>query len=167
MPCRCVFALLALLALPLTARSEHARIDLRVLRSGPNTNQAPGEASAHADQEPPAGGSEPRPLFKAKAGEPLVLQFFLTNTYPHGDLKNVTVRWYVVREEKARQKTLPDRSKGTVTEGQVTMNFKPKCRVGARVAFTIKGPGLYLLRVETANTNSDHEHFAAIDLQVE
>jgi hypothetical protein len=167
MPGRCVLALLALLAVPLTAWTEHARIDLRVLRIDPNTNLAQDEASAHADQEPPAGGVEPRPLFKAKAGEPLVLQFFLTNTYPHGENKDVTVRWYVVREEKARQKALPDHAKGTATEGQITMNFKPKCRVGARVVFTLKEPGLYLLRVETSNTHSDHEHFSAIDLQVE
>jgi hypothetical protein len=62
---------------------------------------------------------------------------------------------------------LPDLSKGVVTEGRFKSNFKPKCRVGARVAFTIKEPGIYLLRVDTSNTNSDHEHFSAIDVQVE
>ena len=164
---RYLLAPLALLLLPLAARAEHAQIDLRVMRIDPGTGQTAEEANAHADQEPPAGGSEPRPLFKCKAGEPLVLQFFLTNTYPHGDLKDVGVRYYVVREDKPRQKTLPDLSKGTVTDGHFKMNFKPKCRVGARVNFTIKEPGVYLLRVDTANTNSDHEHFSAIDLQVE
>jgi hypothetical protein len=34
------------------------------------------------------------------------------------------------------------------------------------VSFRIKEPGVYLLRVETLNTDSDHEHFAAIDVQV-
>jgi hypothetical protein len=28
-------------------------------------------------------------------------------------------------------------------------------------------PGIYLVRVDTVNTKSDHEHFAAMDLQVE
>lgn len=165
MRCRCGLVLLVLLALPLLSRAEHARIDLRVQRLGPN-DQVKDEASAHADREPPSGGLEPRPLFKVRSAEPLVLQFFLTNTYPHGEKKDVTVRWYVVREEKLGQKKVPDRSSGTVTEGEVTMNFKPQCRVGARVAFTIKDAGVYLLRVETSNTDSDHEHFSAIELQV-
>jgi hypothetical protein len=167
MRCRTAVALLALVALPLTARGEHALIDLRVQRLDPDSGRLVEEATAHADQEPPAGGVEPRPLVKVKAGEPLVLQFILTNSYPHGDLKDVGIRYYVVREDKPRQKTMPDLSKGTATEGRFKMNFKPKGKVGARVAFTIKEPGVYLLRVETSNTNSDHEHFSAIDLQVE
>jgi hypothetical protein len=56
---------------------------------------------------------------------------------------------------------------GTVTDGQFTLNLKPKCRVGSRVAFVLKEPGFYVLRVETVNTDSDHEHFAAIDIEVE
>ena len=65
------------------------------------------------------------------------------------------------------QKGVPDLRQGTVTEGQFKMNFKPGCRVGCRVAFRIKEAGLYLLRVETLNTDSDHEHFAAIDVQAD
>ena len=57
--------------------------------------------------------------------------------------------------------------KNVVAMGQFHSNFKPKCRVGARVAFTVREPGVYLLRVDSFNTNSDHEHFSAIDLQVE
>jgi hypothetical protein len=164
---RLLFAAAALLALPLAVRAEHAQIDLRLVRVDPASGLSAEETEAHADQEPPPGGVNPRPLAKVKAGEPLVLQFVLTNTYPHGENKDVGVHYYVVREEKPRQKQLPDLSKGTVTEGRFKMNFKPKCRVGARVAFTIKEPGLYLLRVDTSNTNSDHEHFSAIDVQVE
>ncbi len=99
--------------------------------------------------------------------EPLVLQFILTNAYPHGELKEVTVRYYLVREEKAGQKKVPDLAAGTVTLGQFKLNLKPKARVGARVAFTVREPGVYLLRVDTLNTKSDHEHFSAIDVQVE
>ena len=75
-------------------------------------------------------------------------------------------RYYVVREEKRGQKGVPDLTQGTVTEGQFKMNFKPGCRVGSRVAFRIKEPGVYLLRIETLNTDSDHEHFSAIDVRV-
>jgi len=54
-----------------------------------------------------------------------------------------------------------------VTQGRFTLNYKPKCRVGARQSFIIKEPGSYLLRVQTENTDSDHEHFSAIDILVE
>jgi hypothetical protein len=149
------------------ARSEHATIDLRLIRPTADARVASVETNANADVEPPAGGYTPRPLIKVKVNEPLVLQFFLTNNYPHGAHKDVSVRFFVVREEKARQKKVPDLTKGVVTEGHFKMNFKPKCRVGARVSFTVKEKGMYLLRVQTSNTHSDHEHFSAIDVQVE
>ena len=95
------------------------------------------------------------------------MQFFLTNTYPHGVKKDVSVRYFLVREEKARQKKVPALGKETVLKGEFKLNFKPQCRVGSRVLFHIDEPGIYLLRVETVNTDSDHEHFAAIDVQVE
>jgi hypothetical protein len=164
---RFLLVLAALALLPLAARAEHATIDLRLIRTDAATGQEVEETTAHADQEPPAGGVNPRPVAKVKAGEPLVLQWVLTNTYPHGDLKDVVVHYYVVREDKAGQKMLPNLAQGTVIEGRFKMNFKPKCRVGSRIAFTIKEAGVYLLRVDTANTNSDHEHFSAIDVQVE
>jgi hypothetical protein len=163
------FGLPALFLLALagaSARAEHASIDLRIFHADPQTGLIKEEASASADEEPPPGGVKPRPLFKVKAQEALVLQFYFTNTYPHGDIKGVTVHYFVVREDKPRQKTLPDLGKGLVTEGRFLMNFKPKCRVGARVVFTITEPGTYLLRVQSENTQSDHEHFAAIDLDV-
>jgi hypothetical protein len=162
--------LLPLLALVLylaPARAEHAHISLRVIQIDAATGKSREDVAAQADQEPPQGGLEARPLVKAKAREPLVLQFFFTNTYPHGVTKKVTVRYFVVREEKLKQKNVPDLAQGTVLQGDFQMNFKPKCRVGARVAFTVPEPGLYLLRVDSLNTNSDHEHFAALDLQVE
>jgi hypothetical protein len=160
-------ALLCLAAYPPAARAEHANIDLKVFRLDPSSGMTVEEASASADQEPPAGGVQPRPLFKVKANEPLVLQFILVNTYPHGVNKNVTVRYFVVREHAPRQKELPNLTDGVVTQGKFLLDFRPKCRVGARVAFTVREPGIYLLRVDTLNTGSDHEHFSAIDLRVE
>jgi hypothetical protein len=163
----CLLAGLALAAWPLAARAEHARIELKLISLDP-VSGAEGEAmTANADREPPAGGYNPRPLAKVKAGAPLALQFFLTNTYPHGVKKDVTVRYFVVREDKRGQKKVPDLTAGTVTDGRFLMNFKPGCRVGSRVSFRIKEPGTYLLRVETLNTDSDHEHFSAIDVQVD
>jgi hypothetical protein len=163
---RCIALSVALLmVLPLVGRGEHADIDLRIMTVG--GAEPEGESSATSDQEPPAGGLKPRPLCKAKANEPLVLQFFLTNTYPHGELKDVTVRYFVVRVEKTRQKAVPDLREGVVTQGRFVLNLKPKGRVGARVRFTLPEPGVYLVRVDTANTKSDHEHFSAIDLKAD
>lgn len=150
-------AVVVLLAAP--ARAEHAVIDLRLV--GPD-----GEASANSDQEPPTGGVNEPPVLEVKPGDPLVMQFILTNVYPHGDVKKVTVRYYVIRTSKLGRKTTPSLDHGIVTEGEVTMNFKPKCRVGARLKFRAPEPGLYSVRVDTVNTQSDHEHFSAIDLKV-
>jgi hypothetical protein len=149
------------------AAAEHATIDLRVYHYASGTGALKGQASAFVDEEPPAGGVNPRPLLKVKAGEPLVLQFILINTYPHGELKDAQVRFFVAREEKAWQKKLPDLSGEVAAQGMFTVNFKPKSRVGARVAFTLSKPGFYLARVETLNTHSDHEHFSAIEIQAE
>jgi hypothetical protein len=159
-------SIVALAAWPLLAVAEHADISLRVSRLDPVTGETLDQGAASADQEPPAGGVKPRPLFKVKAKEPLQLEFFLTNTYPHGVTKNVTVRYFVVRVEGPRQKKVPNLD-NAVLKGEFQMHFKPKCRVGARVAFSVPTPGTYLVRLDTLNTNSDHEHFSALDLQVE
>ncbi len=164
---RLVLAVLFLACWPITARAEHAKIELQIFHYDPLTGKIKTQGDAAVDVEPPPGGYTARPLVKVKAKEPLALQFFFTNTYPHGDIKDAMVRFYVAREEKAGQKTLPDLTKEVVTQGRFKLTFKPKGRVGARVMFTIKTPGIYLLRVQSENTQSDHEHFSAIDLQVE
>jgi hypothetical protein len=162
-----LFALVVALFILTTARAEHADIYLRLQRIDPATGATKDEVSSQADQDPPAGGHEKRLLIKVKAKEPLVLQFFFTNTYPHGITKGARVRYFLARVEKIKQKQLPDLAQGCVVEGDFHLNFKPKGKVGARVAFTAPPPGIYLLRVESLNTNSDHEHFSAIDVQVE
>jgi hypothetical protein len=155
-------------------QAEHARIDLRVSGEGK-------EVAAVADQEPPAGGRNKPPVLKVHMNKPLVLQFFLTNTYPHAVIEHVNVLYYVVRVDKLGLKAAPPLSERTapdkaskplaeprvVTKGQFTMDFKPDCRVGTRLKFQITEPGLYSARVETLGTQSDHEHFSAIDLVVE
>ena len=48
------------------------------------------------------------------------------------------------------------------------MDFKPETgQVGVRQQFRIEKPGVYLVRVESENSASDHEHFSAIDILVE
>lgn len=162
----CLAAITMSILPPLPVRAEHAQIDLKVIHVDPRTGADMDSVTATMDTDPPEGGRNERPLAKVKAGEPLVLQFFFTNTYPHGVKKNVAVRYYLVREDKRGQKSLPSLKK-TLVDGQFKMNFKPGCRVGSRIAFHIDEPGVYLLRVESVNTDSDHEHFAAIDIEVE
>lgn len=139
--------------------AEHAVIDLQVV--------APhGKAVAASDQEPPLGGVNPRPKVIVHAKDPLVMQFILRNVYPHGVLKNVKVRYFVAKEAKVGQREVPPLKDNVVVRGTVVMNLKPRGRVGARYRFHIDVPGVYLLRVDTHNTRSDHEHFAAIDVVV-
>jgi hypothetical protein len=168
------FALLAVGTIS-AVRAEHARIDLRVI-AGPGK-----EASATSDTDPPAGGRNTPPVFKVKVNRPLVLQFFFTNTDPHHDVEQVQVRYYVVRVEKLGRKpavslresngadkdSQPFLDPGVVTRGQFLMDFKPECKVGTRLKFQIPTAGIYSVRVGSVGTQSDHEHFSAIDLVVE
>ena len=43
---------------------------------------------------------DPQTILTVQAGEPLVLYFLLTNVYPHGVLKDVNVRYFVVRTDE-------------------------------------------------------------------
>jgi hypothetical protein len=155
-------------------RAEHARIDLRVIDKGK-------EASATSDTDPPAGGRNVPPILKVKPNTPLVLQFFFTNIDPHHEIEQVQVRYYIVKAEKlgrkpavafqdasGRQKeSQPWLDSGVVSRGEFTLDFKPECRVGTRLKFQLPAPGIYSVRVGTVGTQSDHEHFSAIDLVAE
>lgn len=141
------------------ALAEHAKIQLEV--AGRRD-----QVTAYVDQTPPEWGKNPRPVLKVRANEPIKVQFLLTNVYPHKTLDNVVVHFFVVREEKAGQKAIPDLRDEVVLETAFDMDLKPGGKAGQRTTFRVDQPGAYLVRVETRNTHSDHEHFAAIDLIV-
>ena len=141
------------------ARAEHAKIQLEV--AGRRD-----QVTAYVDQTPPEWGKNPRPILKVRPNERVKIQFMLTNVYPHKTLENVVVHFFVVREEKAGQKEIPDLKGEVVLESAFDMDFKPGGKAGQRTTLKIAEPGTYLIRVETRNTQSDHEHFAAIDLVV-
>jgi hypothetical protein len=149
---------------PSAARAEHAKIRLTVA-SKSDTSEA------FDDDEPPIGGRDKRVIAKVKVDEPLSTEFILTNIYPHEIRKDCIVRYYVIRIDKVRQKVTPPlkdlKPANIIVQGQVQMNWKPKCQVGALFKFRLHKPGVYRVRVETANTKSDHEHFAAIDVIAE
>ncbi|HEV3168315.1 MAG TPA: hypothetical protein VGZ22_30200 [Isosphaeraceae bacterium] len=152
--------LVALLAASSVARAEHAKINLDVSAPG-------GQQTAFMDQTPPESGKNPRPVLKVKVGEAIKVQYLLTNVYPHKTLENVVVHFFIAKEQKVAQKELPDLRGDVVLETAFDMDFKPGGKAGARTTVRIDTPGVYLVRVETKNTQSDHEHFAAIDLVVE
>src|SRR5260370_13050540 len=149
---------LATLAPPV--RAEHAKITVDVIAPG-------GQQTALVDQTPPAWGKNPRPVQKAKAGEPIKINWTLTNVYPHKTLTNVVVHFFIVKVKKAGQKEAPDLNGEVVQESAFEMDFKPGAKAGQRNTVRIDEPGGYLVRVETRQTGNDHEHFAAIDLVVE
>ena len=151
-----------LAANPAPSRAEHAKINLDVSASGE-------QVTAFVDQTPPEHGKNPRPVIKARVGEPIKCQFQLTNVYPHKTLENVVVHFYIAKQGKVGQKPTPDLGlEGVVVlETAFEMDFKPGAKAGARNTLRIDKPGAYLVRVESRQTQSDHEHFAAIDLVVE
>lgn len=152
--------IVGILAIVPAARAEHARITLDV-------SNAREKQTAHMDQTPPASGKNPRPVLKARVGEPLKVQWVMTNIYPHKTLEGVVVHFFIAPEAKIGQKDLPEIGEDVVLETAFDMDFKPGAKAGARSTLTIRKAGVYLVRIETLKTGSDHEHFAAIDLVIE
>jgi hypothetical protein len=149
----------ALMAAP-AVQGEHAKINLEVSTGRENV-------AAYVDQTPPEWGKNPRPVIKARVNEPIRVQCLLTNVYPHKTLANVVVHFFIARQRSVGQKELPDVRGDVVMETAFDMDFKPGTKAGQRSTVKIDTPGVYLVRIETRNTQSDHEHFAAIDLVVE
>ena len=157
-----IVALCSLVLLVATsARGEHARINLDVVAPG-------GQQTSFVDQTPPASGKNPRPVLKAKVGETIRVQWTYTNTYPNKTLTDVVVHFFIARQEKVGQKDLPEMNgDGVIVESAFEMDFKPGAKAGQKQTLRIDHPGVYLVRIETRQTNSDHEHFSAMDLVIE
>ncbi len=144
-------------------RAEHAKISLEVVSSR-------GRETAHVDQTPPDSGKIPRPVVKAKAGETIKIDWEFTNVYPHKTIESALLYFYVAKEAKIGQKELPDlseKSEAVIVQTAFEMDFKPGGRAKGHHKVKIDEPGVYLVRLQTVKTQSDHEHFAAIDLVVE
>lgn len=156
------WAVFWLAANPAPLLAEHAKISLDVASGGD-------QVTAFVDQTPPEHGKNPRPVLKVKAGSPIKVQWMLKNVYPHKTLEGVVVHYYVARQKEPGQAATPDLSveANVVRESAIEMDFKPGAKAGARETLKIDEPGAYLVRIETRQTNSDHEHFAAVDLVVE
>ena len=154
-------ALSALLVRP--AGAEHFDILLRV-KSGDKQEQA------SMDTTPPIGGVNPRPVVKIKAGDPVQVTWRLKNSSPHGAQKGVTIHFFVVRQAKTGQKPVPDPAGQA---GLIDSSFTTDLAVGAvatgSAKLKIEDHGSYLVRLQSEDTHEEagHEHFSAIDIEVE
>ncbi len=148
-----------LMLLPYAARAEHFDIKLTVTAPDGTSTEA------FADQTPPIGGLNPRPVLRARASDTIAFQFIMTNVYAHESARNAGIRFYIVRENQLGQKAVPP-LENLAAEGSFTFNLKPKAKIGAKERVVMPQPGNYLLRVESQRTQRDHEHFAAIDLEI-
>ncbi len=155
---RAAFSLLLAL-LPCAALAEH--FDIKLTATGPDGITK----EAFADQSPPIGGLNPRPVLRAKAGDTIAFQFMMTNVYAHESARNAGIRFYIVREPQLGQKAVPA-LENLAAQGSFTFNLKPKAKIGTKERVVMAQPGNYLLRVESQRTQRDHEHFAAIDLEI-
>jgi len=159
-----VFMAAAMLGLLASERPRAEHFGITLLAVGPDGITE----RAFADQTPPEGGLNARPVLNARVGAEITVQFIMTNVYPHGVAGNAGVHYYVVRERALGQKPVPALSQqDVVVEGHFTFDLKPQARIGARQRIVIRQPGTYLLRVESQRTQRDHEHFSAIDLQIQ
>lgn len=150
-----------LLAAPM-ARAEHFEIQLTVSSS---TDKQTAFSDTSTPQRPQ--GVKLRPVVHGKASEEVVVQFFFSSNFPHDSIKNVTVRFYIVPQAKAGQDTVPGREHA-ILDSHFIMDFQPKTgKVGLRQRLKIEKAGRYLVRVESENSDNDHEHFSAVDLVVE
>jgi hypothetical protein len=154
------YAFLILLCIvPARVRAEHFDFTLTV-------KSAAEKVEAHSDDDPPAGGFNPRPILHGRAGETMHWLFLMTNTKPHDPFLQLKVRYYLALETKAGQKEPTAPIKDSTVEGEFVVDLKYKGRVGVQQHFRLDKPGVYLLRVETDNSHSDHEHFSAIDIEI-
>lgn len=148
---------------PRPAGAEHFDITLRV--------SAPGsQGEAFMDTTPPIGGVNKRPVVKAKPGTPVRITWRMKNASPHGVLKGVTIHFFVVKEDQIGQKPTPDPSGDAgIVDNSVTEDLAPKAGVSGSLRLKAPEAGNYLIRVQSEDTHEefDHEHFAAIDLQVQ
>jgi hypothetical protein len=124
--------------------------------------------TAHAESAAPGAKPKPREVVEVQAGEPITVKWKMSSTAPKGTLKNITVHFFAVKEEKAGQQAVPPLNKDVVAESALLMDFGPKDKNEGTLHFTIPKPGYYLFRLETIGATAGpagHEDFAALDVK--
>jgi hypothetical protein len=144
------------------ARSEH--FDMVLMLRGSR-----GTAEAHWDTSPPAGGVNRREVLSVAPGEDLTLDWSLRSEFPHGVMKRVTVRTFVAPIEATGRKQVPPDDAPRVLDNSFRADFLPRHSARGVLHFRLTQPGSYLLQMESEETQKehDHEHFAALEINVE
>ncbi len=159
----------AIISVPaLRARSEHFDVLLHVEAGTQQANMQ--RADAFMDTTPPLGGVNKRPVVKVKANDEVRVRWRMKSAFPHGTMKQVGIHFFVVREAEIGQKPVPDPAgPAGVVDNSLVMDFQPNGVASGMLRFKIDTPGNYLVRVQSEDTHQehDHEHFSAIDLQVQ
>jgi hypothetical protein len=144
------------------ARAADFAIDVDV-KSGKATRKAEGQA---AD---PRQKAKARGVLEVKAGSKITVKWVVRSTAKKDTFKDVTLHFFVVKEEKAGQKDVPKLTRDVAAESALTMDFEPGDKSHGDTSLQIDTPGTYLLRLETLDAvaaGADHEYFAALDLVV-
>jgi hypothetical protein len=160
-PCICL-ALLGWFLTGAAARADHLEMELE-LKVGKTTKTAKGEKNAIGVKPKTRG------IIEAKVGQTITVKWTVANKTKKETVKDVMVHFFVVKEEKAGQTTIPKLDKNVPVESALTMDFKPKDKNEGELTFEIDTPGTYLVRLETQGAAvgvDGHEHFAALDLVV-
>lgn len=160
-----LMTLAGLLAALLGARpvnAEHFEVSLRL-------TGASGRAEAGWDTDPPEGGLNPRQRLLARAGEELLLEWRMRSEFPHGVMKDVTIRLLVAPQRETGQKEVPPADTPRVLDNSFTADFLPDHSAKGHVRFRAPAPGTYLVRLQSEHTlfEHGHEHFGAVDLVVQ
>jgi hypothetical protein len=144
------------------ARAEHFDISLIVRTSK-------GFAEAGWDTAPPEGGLNRRQSVSATAGEDLEMEWRMRSEFPHGTMKNVTIRMFVAPEKEIGQLELPSATAPRVIDNSFVADYLPKHQAKGLLHFRVLQPGNYLVRIESEMTLKEHghEHFGAVDLKVD
>jgi hypothetical protein len=127
-------------------------------------------ATTSTDTTPPIGGVNPRPVLKVKSGASVKITWTMASGFPHGTMKKVGVHFFVVRQQSLGQKPVPDPAgPGGVIDNFFSMDFAPSAAANGSVTFKAPDPGFYLVRVQSEDTHVEHghEHFSALDLNIE
>jgi len=128
------------------------------------------KVTSTTDTTPPIGGVNPRPVLKLKSGANVKVTWSMASGFPHGNMKKVTVHFFIVKEQSLGQKPVPDPAGvGGVVDDKFTIDFAPNTAASGSVQLKAPDPGFYIVRVQSEDTHveHDHEHFSALDLDVE
>jgi hypothetical protein len=127
-----------------------------------------GSKIAHAESAAPGARPKQRQVLEVQAGEPITVRWKLRSTAPKATLKDVTIHFFAVKEERAGQQMVPPLNRDVVAETALLMDFGPKDKNEGTLRFTIHKAGTYLFRLETIGATAGpagHEDFAALDVK--